>query len=227
MQYITEMELRDLFSNGIPEAYEIPRDARLTPAAKQYLVDLRLYRSQAVSQSQPASPKDPKPEYMTHLDAKQLTHKSHPRIALRGKLDSLEADVILAQITVQTAGGHRFEAPLEEVLALIRRVLAADVTGKPLGDWTLGDMTAGQIRDASHHPEQFGFRGHVLPSASQGMIGAVFNRLRTQARETELAVIAAFCQGDKSCSRQDLLLAMNRLSSYFYVLQLQAIKEQE
>ena len=227
MQYITERELRDLFSKGIPEEYIIPQGARLTPAAKQYLVDLRLYRSQIVRQSQPVKSFGKKLEHITNLDAKELTHKSHPRIALRGKLDSLEADIILAQITAAQAGGYSFAAPLEEVLALVRRVLAADVTGKSLGDWLLGGMTADQIREASHHPQQFGFPGHVLPNAKQGIMAALFNQMRTKARETELAVIAAFCAGDNPCTREDLLLAMNRLSSYFYVLQLQAIKGQE
>lgn len=226
MQFITEQELRDLFSKGIPEEYLLPQGARLTPAAKQYLVDLRLYRSQIVRQSQPVKLSGKKPEHITNLDAKELTHKSHPRIALRGKLDSLEADIILAQITALQAGAQEFTAPLEEALTLVRRVLAADVTGKPLGDWLLGGMTADQIREASHHPQQFGFPGHVLPSAKQGMMAAIFNQLRTKVRETELTVIAAFCAGDNPCTREDLLLAMNRLSSYFYILQLQAIKGQ-
>ena len=225
MRYITEQELRDTFSGGMPEVYIIPQGTRLTPAARQYLSDLRLYSPDDVTKSQATKFSGLKPEHMTHLDAKQLAHKSHPRIALRGKLDSLESDVIMAQITAMGAGGQRFVAPLEEVLALIRRILASDVTGKPLGEWMLDGMTAEQIRDASHHPQNFGFSGHVLPNANQGLLGALFNQLRTQVRETELAMVAAFCQNNNPCDREDLLLALNRLSSYFYVLQLKALQE--
>ena len=50
------------------------------------------------------------------------------------------------------------------------------------------------------------------------------NRLRALARETELAAIAAWRQ--KDCIRhEDALLALNRLSSYFYVLQLRAAQQ--
>ncbi len=44
MRYITERELRDQFAGGVPEHYDTPSDARLTPAARQYLMDLRLFR---------------------------------------------------------------------------------------------------------------------------------------------------------------------------------------
>ena len=226
MRYITEQELRELFSEGLPQSYSIPQGARLTPAASQYLSDLRLYPPQESQQNQTLKPSGKKPEYMTHLNATEMVHKGHPRIALRGKLDSLEADIMLAEISALTAGGQNFIAQLEEVLTLTRRILGSEVSGKPLGDWTLGGMTAEQIHEASHQPQNFGFIGHVLPSAGQGLMPALFNRLRTQVRETELAMAAAFCQGNNSCDREDLLLALNRLSSYFYVLQLRAIKAQ-
>ncbi len=226
MRYITEQELRDLFSKGIPEEYMLPWDAKLTPAARQYLIDLRLYRLESGKECCEKAA-GTKPEHMTHLTAGQLTHKTHPRIALRGKLDSLEAEILLAEITAKERGAHSLITSLEDSLALTRRILAAEVTGKPLGDWLLHGMTPAQVHDASHHPQSFGFSGHVLPSAKQGMIAALLNRLRTLVRETELTAVHAFCQGDGPCCREDLLLALNRLSSYFYILQLQAIKEQE
>ena len=42
-----------------------------------------------------------------------------------------------------------------------------------------------------------------------------------------LAAAAAFCDAEGVCARVDLLLALNRLSSYFYVLQLEAIRRRE
>ena len=44
MHYITERELRSRFASGVPEHFDVPPDARLTPAARQYLMDLRLYK---------------------------------------------------------------------------------------------------------------------------------------------------------------------------------------
>ena len=105
MRYITEQELRDAFSKGVPAHYEVPREARLTPAARQYLIDNRLYRQPASGESGPIRTASTiKPEHMTNLDATRLVAKTHPRIALRGKLDSLEADILLVQTTAAERG---------------------------------------------------------------------------------------------------------------------------
>ena len=39
-----------------------------------------------------------KPEHMTHLNGDVLVSKSHPRIAFRGAVDTLEAEIILCQL---------------------------------------------------------------------------------------------------------------------------------
>ena len=40
-----------------------------------------------------------KPEHMTHLNGDFLVVKDHPRIIFRGKLDTLESELILCQLT--------------------------------------------------------------------------------------------------------------------------------
>ena len=42
-----------------------------------------------------------KPEHLTHLNAEFLVSKSHPRIVFRGKLDTLEAELILCQLAAE------------------------------------------------------------------------------------------------------------------------------
>ena len=44
-----------------------------------------------------------KPEHMTQLFGNRLVCKDHPRILFRGKLDALQADVVLAQAMIQTS----------------------------------------------------------------------------------------------------------------------------
>ena len=44
-----------------------------------------------------------KPEHMTQLFGNKLVCKDHPRILFRGKLDALQADVVLAQAMIQAA----------------------------------------------------------------------------------------------------------------------------
>ena len=43
-----------------------------------------------------------KPEHMTHLNAEMLVPKTHPRILFRGAMDTLEAELILAQLVAGT-----------------------------------------------------------------------------------------------------------------------------
>ena len=81
MRYITEQELRDSFAGGVPSRFVLPADCRLTPLAEQYLKDLRLLGGESLPD------RGRKPEYMTHLNSREMVHKNHPRISLRGKLD--------------------------------------------------------------------------------------------------------------------------------------------
>ena len=41
-----------------------------------------------------------KPEHMTHLHGDVLVHKTHPRIAWRGAMDTLEAELILCKLKI-------------------------------------------------------------------------------------------------------------------------------
>ena len=205
MRYITERELRDQFASGVPDHYQVPADCKLTPAARQYLMDLRLYRHEASpTRATPVSAGSRKPEHMTNLNARQLVCKAHPRIILRGKLDTLESEILV----LEAGCDPQWRAPLSDALTLVRAVLAAEVKEAPMASWTLDGMTAEEVHRCSHHPEDFGFPGHILPALT---------------RETELAAVQAFWDGQR-VQHEDCVLALNRLSSYFYVLQLRAAR---
>ena len=224
MQYITEQELRDEFSSGIPARYALPPGAKLTPAAWQYLMDLHLPLDEC-SDASPPKKEGSKPEHMTHLDKTTLVAKSHPRIILRGKLDSLEADILCAQVVANQAQNHRLVSYLGDALSLVRRVLSADFNHAPLAEQSLAGMTLDEVRLSSHQPTQYLPKGHVLPEYTQGELAALLNKLRTASRETEIQAVIAYEK--ESAPRTDLIRALNRLSSYFYVLQLQTIAAAE
>lgn len=215
MRYITEQELRDAFAQELPARYSPPVDARLTPAARQYLMDLRLYHAPPVHKS------TQKPEAMTHLNAQELVRKDDARIVLRGKLDSLAADILCAQTAALRLGCPATVDGLEDALGLVRSILACDFRQAPLPEWTLGGLCPDEVRSASHNPRQYLPEGHVPPTAGQGEVAALLNRLRAVAREVEVQAVATYahCLG----ASEDRVLALNRLSSYFYILQLQAI----
>ena len=66
---------------------------------------------------------DEKPEDMTHLNGDTLVPKTHPRIAFRGAMDSLEAELLL-----WAAELPRHRACLVEILALAVKILDGNAT---------------------------------------------------------------------------------------------------
>lgn len=54
-----------------------------------------------------------KPEFMTQLFGNKLVAKNHPRILFRGKLDSLQALVVLDQVLIGENGSEKLVADLD------------------------------------------------------------------------------------------------------------------
>ena len=158
-----------------------------------------------------------KPEHMTHLNAQVLVPKTHPRIRFRGAMDTLEAELILTQLTVPEA----VAAQLEEILSLARRVLRCDVLEEPLEEKVLCGLTEAQQREQSHRPQEYYGQPHFMPGAADGMAMARLNRVRCAAREAELCAVDAFSDRDGNPTRVDILKAMNRMSSMLYILMIQ------
>jgi ethanolamine utilization cobalamin adenosyltransferase len=160
-----------------------------------------------------------KPEHMTHLDASTLVPKTHPRIFLRGKLDSLEALLLQTRLLAEERGRGEAARALGEVYGLAQRVLAAEVKGEPLGPFTLLGMDSAALRAQSHDPKGFaGLDAHPVPHIGMGGLCLALNFLRTQVRETELAAARAFVSPNGDVERPDLLEALNRMSSAIYLL---------
>nr|MBQ8244447.1 ATP-binding protein [Oscillospiraceae bacterium] len=157
-----------------------------------------------------------KPEHMTHLNAETLVPKTHPRIRFRGKMDTLEAELILCQ----QADGKLTE-PVGQILDLARRILRCDVLEEPLKAQTLCGLTEEEQRKRSHFPQEYYGQPHFMPSAADGPVVSRLNRARCAAREAELAAVEAFCDREGNPTRMDLLRAMNRMSSMLYILMIQ------
>lgn len=160
-----------------------------------------------------------KPEHMTHLDGQTLVPKTHPRIVFRGKLDTLEAELILARLAVPN-----LDRELGEILTFARNLLRCEVLGEPVEEGRLLGLTDEELRQHSHFPQEFYHQPHFMPDASDGQKIAMMNRARCAAREAELAAVAAFTDRDGRMTRPDLLRAMNRLSSALYVLMIRQKK---
>lgn len=158
-----------------------------------------------------------KPENMTHLHGNVLVSKTHPQIAFRGMLDSLEAKIMSLQVAASENGLHRLTDALDEVLAYVRQILSAEVLDKELGEIHLLGLDSAGLRYESHHIKEIYGIPHPMPEYRMGRICIGLNELRTFVRETELAAARAFQSGD-TCTRPDIVEAMNRLSSVIYIL---------
>ena len=128
-----------------------------------------------------------KPEHMTHLNAQVLVPKPHPRIAFRGAMDTLEAELLLSQLEAPA-----FRKQLGEVLALARNILRWDVLEAPVEEVRLCGMTMDEIRLRSHRPQDFYGQPHFMPEAADGKALLQVNRTRCAARAAELAAAEAF-----------------------------------
>lgn len=157
-----------------------------------------------------------KPEHMTHLHGDVLVPKNHPRIVFRGKLDTLEAELLLCQLADGTLA-----APVGEILALARQIIRCEVLGEPLKWDKLCGLTEEEQRKRSHFPQDYYGQPHFMPSAEDGPVIARLNRARCAAREAELAAVNAFTDREGNPIRVDILRALNRMSSMLYILMVQ------
>lgn len=131
MAVITEEAARRLTADGRREVRLAAEDI-VTPAAKTYFQEKRVTLSTDQAPSEAMEDRyttvfgavlSEKPEHMTHLRGNLLVFKDHPRIILRGKIDSLESAIILVQAKALEAGDSALSAELEEVITFIRHLL--------------------------------------------------------------------------------------------------------
>ena len=237
---LTDVELRAGWRAGQEEVV-VAEGTIVTPAARDFLKErnIRLRTARSGGGEMTVSPiaggryveaatgrtLGEKPEAMTHLHGNVLVPKTHPRILFRGRLDSLMAQILELQCRTAEAGREELTAGLEEVLGAVRLILAAEVKEEPLAPFTLLGLDSAGLRRVSHHvKEEIGI-SHPIPHWSMGPLALGLNTLRTQVRETELAAAAAFMEGE-SCHRQDIIEALNRLSSAVYILFCRLVAEQ-
>lgn len=202
--------------------YYLGKGDQLTSAARDFL---RRERIEILPGSQ-ARPEryrllsggyaEEKPEHMTHLNGEVLVPKTHPRIRFRGKMDTLEAELILCQLVPGAP-----EGALGEILDLSRKILRCDVLEEPLRQETLCGLTQEEQRGRSHMPQDYYGQPHFMPQASDGSVIAGLNRARCFAREAELAAVEAFSDREGNLIREDIPKALNRMSSMLYLLMIQ------
>lgn len=158
-----------------------------------------------------------KPEYMTHIYGNKLVYKDDSRIIFRGKLDSYQSLILETLVYVDQQGLKDLTQELNEVLEFVRHILKAEVLEEPLGDMKVLGLDEKQLREMSHNPKKHYGIHHIMPSYDMGETLIRLNVLRSGAREIEIAGIQTF-KKHHDIDRQDILQALNRLSSIIYIM---------
>lgn len=219
MLYTLEAVRENLRNRQGKRVFYLGKGDSLTSGARDFLLRERIDILPA-SEAKPEKYRLPgggwleeKPEHMTHLNGDTLVPKTHLRIRFRGKLDTLEAELLLCQQECP-----RYEKEVGEVLGFVRELLRREVLEEPIGDEPLLGMTEAEIRKRSHFPQDYYGQPHFMPSVKDGPVILRLNRCRCAAREAELSAAEAFTDREGIPTREDLLRAMNRLSSVLYLL---------
>lgn len=159
-----------------------------------------------------------KPEHMTHLYGNVLVVKNHPRILFRGKLDSLQAEIVWAQVLIAECGNQKLLDDLANILGILREMMRCDVLDEEFKNEAIIGLTHAELREQSHNPQKFfGVKAMVLPDYTMGKEFALLNQIRTAIRETEVAASNAFREG-KRYTRDDIIEELNRLSSALHIM---------
>ena len=184
----------------------------IRPASEAPIAEYRLQNGAVLAE---------KPEHMTHLHGDVLVPKTYPRIAFRGAVDILEAELLLCQ----NALNKPYSDEIGEILSLARQLIRCEVLSEPVKCQKLCGLTAQQIRDQSHRPQDFYGQPHFMPEATDGEALLRLNRCRCAVRAAELAAAHAFTDSEGNCTRPDILQALNRMSGMAYILMIRMKKD--
>ena len=104
MLYTEEQVKANIRNREGQRVFFLGKDDRLTPGARDWLSRerIRVLPAEAAKiethRLLGGGYVTEKPEHMTHLHGDVLVSKTHPRIAFRGAMDQLEAELILCQL---------------------------------------------------------------------------------------------------------------------------------
>ena len=223
MLYTEEMVRQNLRNREGKRVFYLGKGDTLTPGARDWLSRERV----EILSADLAKPDcyrllsgavlTEKPEHMTHLYGNVLVLKTHPRVRFRGKMDTLEGELLWCALHVD----GQMRKNLEEILHLARVLIRCDVLEEPVPEEKLCGLTAQELRSHSHRPQDYYGQTHFMPEVGDGERILRLNRCRCAAREAELAAAAAFTDENGNAVRTDILRALNRMSSMLYILMIQ------
>lgn len=161
-----------------------------------------------------------KPDHLTQLDAGHYAAKSHPRIALRGKLDTVHGLALLVAARAQACGEDEMARHLATTAAYCREIQSAEYASRAVAPLELAGYGEPALHAATHDPDGWLGVGHVVPDERDPELLHWLAWLRCEAREAELVALQAAGPAPGPVKERSVAHALNRLSSGVYLLML-------
>ncbi|MTI80327.1 MAG: cobalamin adenosyltransferase [Firmicutes bacterium] len=207
MRFITEMELRDLYKTEPFSSYVLEPDTKITPGARQFLVDKRITLIQA--QGSDGKKSNDNEAINTKVHRAQL-RKNWCAMRLRRKMEYIESLFPLIASEFLRSGGAVLS---EEVMALgkcFRNVRDAErkrIAPENIKFWGWSEE---EIKKQTDNLEKHVDISEFHVKLESGNEIALLNHVRAALREMEPAILETYWDEQKqACSRQDLIDTVN------------------
>lgn len=248
MSVLTESELRRTLRNkdlNTIKELEVKKNQIITPSAMSFLNEhnialkfkdsseiektnislVEILPEERVSSTGKAKYKtilgiemEEKPEYMTVIYDDTVVFKDDKRIIFRGKMDLLEENILKAQIYCAKEKLPKLLKELEEILVVVRKIKSSEILKEPLPEIFLQGMNEKDIREKFINISKYFHVGDEPLSYTMGETAIILNELKIITRETEISAYEAFKEKYGGVEREDIIRALNRLSSLFNIM---------
>jgi ethanolamine utilization cobalamin adenosyltransferase len=211
MKFITEMELRDLYKIGPFTTYVLESDAKITPGARQFLVD----RGVKLEQAQASDGKS-----ANNSKAKSVQgRESWCVLRLRGRMECIESLFLLVGADLLGSG----DAVLaEEVMALgkyFRNVKDAEREQTAPDSIQFWEWSEAEIKNCSNNLGKYFDINEFHVRLQNGKAIALLNHLRASLREVEPAILETYWNEEQqACSREDLIEKVNLIINILCIM---------
>lgn len=211
MKFITEMELRDLYKTRPFSTFALHPDTKITPGARQFLVDRRVALISAHSIEEA--------RLGTEISEQAEVRESWCTLRLHSKMQSLESLFLLAAAELFHSGKTDLS---EEVVALGRcfqKVRNSEKKQTDLENIEFWGMPEAELRKHAAEMENcFDVtEEHIITAAGKEL--TLLNYLRASLSELEPAILETYWNEEKQvCSRQELIDAVKLMKNILCML---------
>ncbi|GAA3855126.1 hypothetical protein [Tessaracoccus defluvii] len=162
---------------------------------------------------------DSKASSLTQLNAHHYAPKTHPRIKLRGKVDSLHSLTLMVQGLASRRGEAGLAAALGSLAAYCRELTSAEYNERPADPFELPGWSSDELHRATHDPSGVLGIEHLTIDGADDELQHWLNIGRSTTRELEICALETFDSPHHPYGAS-ICHGLNRLSSVWYFLQL-------